>query len=100
MRSSTKTFGVPSSPSITRWEWRWPCRVRPLRIGATRPTAAVDVLPALGARVLCLSPQCGFSSTVEGDKLTAEDQAAKLRLIVEMATEVWGGVQVGVWAGA
>ena len=39
---------------------------------------------------LCLSPQCGFSSTVEGNKLTAEEQAAKLRLIVETAAEVWG----------
>src|SRR5688572_19059975 len=39
---------------------------------------------------LCLSPQCGFSSTVEGNKLTQEQQAAKLRLIVETAGEVWG----------
>jgi 5-methyltetrahydropteroyltriglutamate--homocysteine methyltransferase len=39
---------------------------------------------------LCLSPQCGFSSTVEGNKLTAEQQAAKLRLIVQVARDVWG----------
>jgi 5-methyltetrahydropteroyltriglutamate--homocysteine methyltransferase len=39
---------------------------------------------------LCLSPQCGFSSTVEGNKLTRDDQAAKLRLVVETAAEVWG----------
>jgi 5-methyltetrahydropteroyltriglutamate--homocysteine methyltransferase len=39
---------------------------------------------------LCLSPQCGFSSTVEGNKLTADEQAAKLRLVVETAAEVWG----------
>ena len=39
---------------------------------------------------LCLSPQCGFSSTVEGNKLSAEQQAAKLRLVVEVAEEVWG----------
>ena len=39
---------------------------------------------------LCLSPQCGFSSTVEGNDLTREQQAAKLRLIVETAEEVWG----------
>jgi 5-methyltetrahydropteroyltriglutamate--homocysteine methyltransferase len=39
---------------------------------------------------LCLSPQCGFSSTVEGNKLTREDQMAKLRLVVETAEEVWG----------
>ncbi len=39
---------------------------------------------------LCLSPQCGFSSTVEGNALTAEQQQAKLALIVETAAEVWG----------
>jgi 5-methyltetrahydropteroyltriglutamate--homocysteine methyltransferase len=39
---------------------------------------------------LCLSPQCGFSSTVEGNQLTYEQEVAKLRLIVETAEEVWG----------
>jgi methionine synthase II (cobalamin-independent) len=39
---------------------------------------------------LCLSPQCGFSSTVEGNALSREEQEAKLRLIVETAAEVWG----------
>ena len=39
---------------------------------------------------LCLSPQCGFSSTVEGNELTAEQQWAKLRLIVDVAQDVWG----------
>jgi 5-methyltetrahydropteroyltriglutamate--homocysteine methyltransferase len=39
---------------------------------------------------LCLSPQCGFSSTEEGNKLTIDDQRAKLELIVEVAQEVWG----------
>ncbi len=39
---------------------------------------------------LCLSPQCGFSSTVEGNALSEEEQWAKLRLIVEVAQEVWG----------
>ncbi|MBO0705309.1 MAG: 5-methyltetrahydropteroyltriglutamate--homocysteine S-methyltransferase [Candidatus Dormibacteraeota bacterium] len=39
---------------------------------------------------LCLSPQCGFSSTVEGNVITPEQQADKLRLIVEVAEEVWG----------
>jgi 5-methyltetrahydropteroyltriglutamate--homocysteine methyltransferase len=39
---------------------------------------------------LCLSPQCGFSSTVEGNVLSYEEQVAKLRLIVETAREVWG----------
>jgi methionine synthase II (cobalamin-independent) len=39
---------------------------------------------------LCLSPQCGFSSTVEGNVLSYEQEVAKLRLIVETAEEVWG----------
>jgi len=39
---------------------------------------------------LCLSPQCGFSSTVEGNVLTRDEQLAKLALIVETAAEVWG----------
>jgi 5-methyltetrahydropteroyltriglutamate--homocysteine methyltransferase len=39
---------------------------------------------------LCLSPQCGFSSTVEGNELTEDQQWAKLALIVEIAREVWG----------
>ena len=39
---------------------------------------------------LCLSPQCGFSSTQEGNDLTAEQQWDKLRMIVEVADEVWG----------
>jgi 5-methyltetrahydropteroyltriglutamate--homocysteine methyltransferase len=41
---------------------------------------------------LCISPQCGFSSTVEGNRLTADDQRRKLELIVETATEVWGAL--------
>jgi 5-methyltetrahydropteroyltriglutamate--homocysteine methyltransferase len=39
---------------------------------------------------LCLSPQCGFSSTVDGNLLTIEKEKAKLRLVVETAREVWG----------
>jgi 5-methyltetrahydropteroyltriglutamate--homocysteine methyltransferase len=38
---------------------------------------------------LCLSPQCGFSSTVEGNALTLEEEIAKLRLVVEVAQDVW-----------
>jgi 5-methyltetrahydropteroyltriglutamate--homocysteine methyltransferase len=40
---------------------------------------------------LCLSPQCGFASTEEGNVLAEEEQWAKLRMIVELADEVWGG---------
>ena len=39
---------------------------------------------------LCLSPQCGFSSTVHGNDIARDAQAAKLRLVVETAREVWG----------
>jgi 5-methyltetrahydropteroyltriglutamate--homocysteine methyltransferase len=39
---------------------------------------------------LCLSPQCGFASTQEGNTLAEEEQWAKLRMIVEIAEEVWG----------
>jgi 5-methyltetrahydropteroyltriglutamate--homocysteine methyltransferase len=41
---------------------------------------------------LALSPQCGFASTEEGNVLTEDEQWAKLRLCVEVAQEVWGGV--------
>jgi 5-methyltetrahydropteroyltriglutamate--homocysteine methyltransferase len=39
---------------------------------------------------LCLSPQCGFSSTVEGNALTYDQEVEKLRRVVEVAAEVWG----------
>lgn len=39
----------------------------------------------------CLSPQCGFASTEEGNILAEEEQWAKLRMIIEIANEVWGG---------
>ncbi len=39
---------------------------------------------------MCLSPQCGFSSTVHGNELTEEQQWAKLGMIVEITREVWG----------
>jgi len=41
---------------------------------------------------LALSPQCGFSSTVHGNDIAREAQAAKLRLVVETALEVWGSL--------
>ena len=41
---------------------------------------------------LCLSPQCGFASRDKGNPITADDQRAKLALVVETATEIWGGV--------
>jgi 5-methyltetrahydropteroyltriglutamate--homocysteine methyltransferase len=39
---------------------------------------------------LCLSPQCGFSSTVDGNALSYNEQVAKLELVVEAAQEIWG----------
>jgi 5-methyltetrahydropteroyltriglutamate--homocysteine methyltransferase len=39
---------------------------------------------------ICLSPQCGFSSTVEGNSITFDEEVAKLRLVVETARDVWG----------
>ena len=39
---------------------------------------------------LCLSPQCGFASCEIGNKLTEEEQWAKLTLVKEIAKEVWG----------
>ena len=41
---------------------------------------------------LCLSPQCGFSSTVHGNDIAFESQSAKLKLVVETAREIWGSV--------
>jgi 5-methyltetrahydropteroyltriglutamate--homocysteine methyltransferase len=39
---------------------------------------------------LCLSPQCGFASTEEGNVLAEDEQWAKLKMIVEVAEDVWG----------
>ena len=50
---------------------------------------AAEVCPK-GLEQLCLSHQCGFSSTMEGNDLTEEEQWAKVRLEVEIAREVWG----------
>ena len=40
---------------------------------------------------LCLSPQCGFSSTEEGNLLSEDEQWKKIALVREVAEEVWGG---------
>ena len=39
---------------------------------------------------LCISPQCGFASTQEGNKLSEDEQRAKLSHLVSLATEIWG----------
>jgi 5-methyltetrahydropteroyltriglutamate--homocysteine methyltransferase len=68
----------------------------------TTKTGALETKDALKRRIdeaakftnldqLCLSGQCGFASTEEGNMLTEDEQWAKLRRIVEVADEVWGG---------
>ncbi len=52
------------------------------RIGEAEKYVALDQL--------CLSPQCGFASTEEGNVLAEDEQWAKLSMIVELANEVWG----------
>ena len=41
---------------------------------------------------LCLSPQCGFSSTHHGNNLTVEQEKAKLKLCIDTARDVWGSL--------
>ena len=83
-----------SCRAATRWWcWGW----SPARSGALeskdelkrRIDQAAKYLPL---EQLALSPQCGFASTEEGNVLTEDEQWAKLRLCVEVAREVWGGV--------
>jgi 5-methyltetrahydropteroyltriglutamate--homocysteine methyltransferase len=49
-----------------------------------------DAAKLIPLEQLCLSPQCGFSSTVHGNAIAREAQAAKLRLVVDTAKAVWG----------
>ena len=67
---TTKTGQLESRDEIKR------------RIGEAAKYADVDQL--------CLSPQCGFASTEEGNTLAKDEQWAKLAMIVEVANEVWG----------
>ncbi|OAB34788.1 hypothetical protein PMSM_12725 [Paenibacillus macquariensis subsp. macquariensis] len=48
-----------------------------------------DATQYVNLNQLCLSPQCGFSSTEEGNTITDEDQWNKMRLVVELANEIW-----------
>jgi 5-methyltetrahydropteroyltriglutamate--homocysteine methyltransferase len=67
----------------------------------TSKTGALEARDAIKRRIdeaakftdldqLCLSPQCGFASTEEGNILAEDEQWAKLRMVVELAEEVWG----------
>ncbi len=49
-----------------------------------------DAMKYISLEQLCLSPQCGFASSEEGNALAQDEQWAKLRMIVEIANEVWG----------
>ncbi|MDB5509915.1 MAG: methionine synthase vitamin-B12 independent [Hyphomicrobiales bacterium] len=53
----------------------------------SRLKEAGDIVPL---DQLCLSPQCGFASSVPGNPLTFDDQRAKLKLVVDLAKETWG----------
>ena len=53
-----------------------------------RVTEAARLVPL---ERLALSPQCGFASTMEGNRITPAEQEAKLRRVVETANEIWGG---------
>lgn len=49
-----------------------------------------DAAEYVSSEQLCLSPQCGFASTIEGNALTEDEQWAKLRLVVSTAERAWG----------
>ena len=66
------------------------------KVGGLEPRAELVRRIAAASRhvpldQLAVSPQCGFSSTVHGNQVTFDEQRAKLRLVVDTATEVWGG---------
>jgi 5-methyltetrahydropteroyltriglutamate--homocysteine methyltransferase len=65
------------------------------KTGALEPTADITARIDEAARYvpldrLCLSPQCGFSSTVEGNQITEADQWAKLERILDVTRQIWG----------
>jgi 5-methyltetrahydropteroyltriglutamate--homocysteine methyltransferase len=51
-----------------------------------------EAAKVLSLEQLALSPQCGFASTIKGNRLTVDDEKRKLLLVVETAKEVWGTV--------
>jgi 5-methyltetrahydropteroyltriglutamate--homocysteine methyltransferase len=65
------------------------------KVGALEPAADLarridQAAQFVDLEQLCLSPQCGFASTEEGNVLTEDEQWAKLARIVEVARQVWG----------
>jgi 5-methyltetrahydropteroyltriglutamate--homocysteine methyltransferase len=69
---------------------RWYRRCRRRADGKPSPLKQAAKYVALDQ--LCLSLQCGFASTEEGNIVSEDEQWAKLRMIVEIAEEVWGKV--------
>jgi methionine synthase II (cobalamin-independent) len=74
-----------------------PAKLKTARMEYEQGTISGDELHRIeeAARIvdidqLCISPQCGFSSTEEGNILTEADQWNKLKLTVDIAKEVWG----------
>ncbi len=57
---------------------------RPASAASRRPASLVDL------DRLAISPQCGFASVVEGNLITVDDEIAKLRMVVDVAEDVWG----------
>ena len=93
--STTTHAPAPSSPCASfRRARRWSSASSPPNATTSNPrttSSAVSMRPvATSASSSSASPRCSFSSTAEGNALTRERQAAKLRLIVETAEEVWG----------
>ena len=67
----------------------------------TSKTGAIEIKDFIKRRIedaskytpleqLCLSPQCGFASTEDGNVIAENEQWTKLRLVTELADEVWG----------
>ena len=98
--TATSWNTIPTAPAASS------CCAIPRRTGSrcsgwSRPSPACSkAKPELERRIaeaakftdlkqLCLSPQCGFASTEEGNALAEDEQWAKLRTIVEVAQEVW-----------
>jgi len=73
---------------------RW-CSAGQLQVSGAREEGRPDAPHRGGVQVcpldnLCLSPQCGFSSTHHGNNLTKQQEVAKLKLCIDVAREVWG----------
>ena len=79
-----KHVSTTSPRSIAPAKTDWQRTERDIQRRIEQATKYVDI------DQLCLSPQCGFASTEEGNVLAEDEQWAKLRMIVELADDVWG----------